>query len=313
VSAGAAARKRVHEGIVDVKSTLAKINQTIWELHQEVQRRPGNMVLRRDLIKFFHESRHYTERRDGIPEEERSFLLLQQRESICCLLIHGAGGSPSEMRELGNYLFRQGYTVYGMRLPLEISPDASARCPAETGPWWRDRRGRKNGIEVNPWNVSLAESEIVLDTLLTYNASTYIIGFSFGATIALNLLGTHTPVGTILIAPTIYVVRSGRYLLFQVVRKVLPAAARNLAPCEDTVLELIERTRMQLKSIEVPVCVVHAEDDPLVSPRSLEFLRSRSRNPKSRFHLLPRGGHVLISGENAREVFDICGDFIKEV
>ena len=32
------------------------------------------------------------------------------------LLIHGFTGSPSEMILLGNYLYRQGYTVLGVRL-----------------------------------------------------------------------------------------------------------------------------------------------------------------------------------------------------
>ncbi len=296
-----------------MKSTLAKINQTIWELRREVQRRPDNAILKRDLVKFFHESRHYAERRDGIPEEERSFLLLQKRESICCLLIHGAGGSPSEMRGLGEYLFQQGFSVYAMRLPLEISPDASARRPAAARAWWNDHRGGKNDIEVNRWNVSLSESEIVLDTLLAYNPHTYVIGLSFGGTIALNLLGTHAPMGTILISPALYIVKSGRYLLFQFVRKVLPPAARSVAPREYTVLDLVERTRMRLQSIEAPVCVVQAADDPIISQKGFAFLKARLQNPKSRFHLLPRGGHLLISGENQQEVFDICGDFIREI
>jgi carboxylesterase len=296
-----------------VKSTLAKINQTIWELHRELKRRPDNAVLKRDLVKFFHESRHYAERRDGIPEQQRSFLLLQQRESICCLLIHGAGGSPSEMRGLGEYLFQQGFSVYAMRLPLEITPDASARRPAAAQAWWLYHRGRKDGIEVNRWNVSLSESEIVLDTLLAYNPSTYVIGYSFGGTIALNLLGTYAPRGTILISPALYAVRSGRYLLFQFVRKLLPPAARSVAPREDTVLDLVERTRMRFRAIESPICVVQAADDPLVSPKGFAFLESRSRNPKSRFHLLPRGGHLLVSGEERQKVFEICGDFIREV
>ncbi len=296
-----------------MKSTLAKINQTIWELRREVRRQPDNGALKRDLVKFFHESRYYAERRDGISEEQRSFLLLQKRESICCLLIHGAGGSPSEMRGLGEYLFRQGFSVYAMRLPLEISPDASARRPAAARAWWNNHRGKKDSIEVNRWNVSLSESEIVLDTLLAYNPNTYVIGFSFGGTIALNLLGTLAPMGAILICPALYIVRSGRYLLFQVARKLLPPAARSVAPREYTVLDLIERTRLRLQSIEAQVCVVQAVDDPLISPKGFAFLKSRSQNPKSRFHLLPRGGHLLITGENRQEVFDICGDFIREI
>lgn len=296
-----------------VKSTLAKINHTIWELRREIQRQPGNATLKRDVVRFFHESRSYVEKRDGIPEEERSFLLLQQRESICCFLIHGAGGTPAEMRELGMYLFQQGFTVYAMRLPLEISHDASARRLAGTKARRSNRRRKKKVIEVNSWGVNLSEAEIVLDTLLTYNANTYVIGFSFGGTIALNLAEKYPLKGAILIAPALYVVKSGRYLTFQFARKVIPAAARSIAPREYTVLELMELTRSHLREIPIPICVIQATDDPVISSKGFSLLRSKSRNQKSRFHILPRGGHLLIDDEITRDVFKICGDFIKEM
>lgn len=296
-----------------VKSTLAKINHTIWELRREVQQQPGNSTLKRDIVRFFYESRSYVEKRDGIPEEERSFLLLQQRESICCFLIHGAGGTPAEMRELGAYLFRQGFTVYAMRLPLEISPDASARRLTGKKTRGGDSRKRKKVIEVNNWGVNLSAAEIVLDTLLTYNENTYVIGFSFGGTVALNLAEKYPLKGAILIAPALYVVRSSRYLAFQLARKVMPAAARNIAPREDTVLELMELTRSRLREIPIPICVIQACDDPVISSKGFALLRSKSRNQKSRFHFLPRGGHLLINGEITQDIFRTCGDFIKEM
>ncbi len=296
-----------------VKNTLAKINHTIWELRREIQRQPDNSTLKRDVVRFFFESRSYVEKRDGIPEEERSFLLLQQRESICCFLIHGAGGSPAEMRELGAYLFRQGFTVYAMRLPLEISPDASARRLAGTKTHGGDRRKKKRETEMNNWGVNLSEAEIVLDTLLTYNANTYVIGFSFGGTIALNLAEKYPLKGAILIAPAIYVVRSGRYLAFQFARKVAPAAARSIAPREDTVLELMELTRSRLREIPIPICVIQAGDDPVISSKGVALLRSKSSNQKSRFHILHRGGHLLINGKITQDIFSVCGDFIKEM
>ncbi len=296
-----------------VKNTLAKINHTIWELRREIQRQPGNATLKRDVVRFFYESRSYVEKRDGIPEKERSFLLLQQRESICCFLIHGAGGSPAEMRGLGSYLFRQGFTVYAMRLSLEISPDVSARRLTATKTRGGNRRKKKKEAEVNNWGVNLSEAEIVLDTLLTYNANTYVIGFSFGGTIALNLAEKYPLKGTVLIAPALYVVRSGRYLAFQLARKVAPVAARSIAPREDTVLELIELTRSRLREIPIPICVVQAGDDPVISSKGFTLLRSKSSNQKSRFHFLPRGGHLLVNGEITQDVFSICGDFIKEM
>jgi carboxylesterase len=313
VSAAAVNARWIYNEDGSLKNTLGKINQSIWEMHQEVRRQPDNVVLRRDLVKFFHESRYYAERRDGIPEEVRSFLLLQERESICCLLIHGAGGSPAEMRKLGEYLFQQGFTVYAMRLPLEVSPDASARRVSSAGPRSRGRRGKNAIVGVNNWGVSLSESEIVIETLLSCNPNIYVFGFSFGGTIVLNLLDAFAVKGAILIAPALFGVRSGRYIALKVVRKLLPVTARRVAPREDVVLDLMERTRSRTREIQAPICVVQAADDHMISSRGFAFLQSVSRNPKSRFHLLPDGGHQLVTGERAQEVFGFCGDFIRDV
>ena len=37
--------------------------------------------------------------------------------SVGCLLVHGMGSTPHQLRSLGNYLGRQGLTVLGLRLP----------------------------------------------------------------------------------------------------------------------------------------------------------------------------------------------------
>ena len=99
--------------------TLERINQSVWELREKVRLNPASYDYRKDLLNFWTDSKIFIERRSGVPEPQRSFLMLQQREAVGCLLIHGAGGSPEEMRPMADYLFRQGFTVLGIRLPLD--------------------------------------------------------------------------------------------------------------------------------------------------------------------------------------------------
>ena len=99
--------------------TLERITQSVWELRERVRLNPQSYEYRRDMLEFWADSRVFIERRSGVPEPERSFLMLQKRESIGCLLIHGAGGSPAEMRPLAEHLFNRGFTVLGIRLPLD--------------------------------------------------------------------------------------------------------------------------------------------------------------------------------------------------
>ncbi|MEE8590248.1 MAG: hypothetical protein V3T35_02900, partial [Spirochaetia bacterium] len=97
------------------------------------------------------------------------------------------------------------------------------------------------------------------------------------------------------------------------IRKIAPPVARRLAPLEDTMLELMERTRANAVLIEQPLLVMQAKDDPVLSMKGFEMLRSLARNPRSTFVEFEHGGHVLVTSENAPEVFNRCSDFIKEV
>ncbi|MBN1164397.1 MAG: hypothetical protein JXB45_07445 [Candidatus Krumholzibacteriota bacterium] len=292
-----------------MSKTLHTINQSIWELQEKIQEYPHELGLRKDLLQFFHDSMRFVERRSGIAEEKRSFLMLQEREAICCLLIHGAGGSPLEMKPLGEYLFKLGYTVYGIKLPL--NPKSSDSLLWE---YFRGRKRRNKGPgESNSWSVCLAQSRIVLETLLSYSSSTYLIGFSFGGTLALDLTRTYPVPGTVLVSPGIYPSRRGGYLLFRLWKTVLPTVARDISPVKSTLVDFLERTRSGFEPLDSPVLVIQAADDPAISVRGFNFLKRHCTNRKSNFVLLDKGGHLLLQGEQSEKVFGLCGDFIKSL
>ncbi|MDD4856871.1 MAG: hypothetical protein PHD74_02055, partial [Candidatus Krumholzibacteria bacterium] len=67
------------------------------------------------------------------------------------------------------------------------------------------------------------------------------------------------------------------------------------------------------KAVKQPILVVHASRDRIVSPKSLHYLRSISSNPKSRFELIKSDRHVIVKGDEAAQVFKLCGDFLREI
>ena len=168
-----------------MKDALARINHSVWELAKLVAKHPENYAMRADFLRYCHESRLFGERRRNIPEEGRSFLMLQERESLCCFLLHGIGGSPAEMRPLGEHLFRSGHTVYGIRLAL--GGDGAGARPAQNGRrlagrLLRRRDGRdRSGYD---WERCLADADTVLGMLLTFSRSICVFGFSFGGALA---------------------------------------------------------------------------------------------------------------------------------
>lgn len=299
--------------------TLERIDQAVWELRERVRLAPDNLTLRKDLLRFFHESALYVERRAGVPERDRSFLLLQQREALGVLLFHGVGGTPDEMRPLGDYLHSLGFTVYGMRLPLDPrSSDTGFTDYARR--IIRRRRGEEGHRAAAPghgaggWSGCLAQAEITLDTMLSYSSDAWTAGFSFGGTIALNLMRSRPVRGTILISPGLFPSGGTRYAMFKAARRLIPRLTERIMPVRSTMHDMIMMTRAALGD-EIPeqILMIQAADDPILSARGYQFLQKRSRNPASRFVLLPSGGHVIVVGEQSREVFRICGDFIKGI
>jgi carboxylesterase len=295
-------------------NAFANINQTLWELHKKVKQQPGNLRLRKELLRLFFESAQYMERRNHVPEEDRSFLLLQERESLCCMLIHGGGGSPREMRPLGDHLYEHGYTVYGIRLPLHGPQGSTSRpsgrrfSPRASFPW---KKRIQNGLPLS-WSTCLSASEIALETIMEYTPNTYVFGFSFGGTIVLNLIQRYEVKGAVLISPAIVPLTTTRSLLFRALRKIIRPAARRIAPMEDTMLDLMEQTRSAFQTVQQPLLVIQAENDPIVSIKGFELLRGKAANPRSRFVRLKQGGHILVGSDAAGDVFSMCSDFIKQ-
>jgi carboxylesterase len=295
--------------------TLERINQAIWELRAQVTLHPETYEYRRDLLSFWADSRVFVERRSGVPERDRSFLMLQERESVACLLIHGAGGSPDEMRPMAEYLFRQGFTVLGIRLPIDPGYTDSGFAEYARALLSRKPRNGNGKSGVGSWSECLAQSEVALDTLLACSPDTYVAGFSFGGTIALNLMQKFPVKGTILLSPGLFPIGGTRFALFWTARRFMPNLTRKVMPVRSTMLDLIEKTRHSLGSgpIEEPILVVQAADDPVISARGYQFLQKRAENRRSKFVLLARGGHVIIKGDGSQKVFGYAADFIKGV
>jgi esterase/lipase len=294
---------------------IEKITYSIWELKEEIRRNPGNYDAGKELLKYFLKSRLYIERKNNIPEEERSFLLLQDHKAPACMLIHGAGGNPAEMRGLGDYLYNLGFTVYAIRLPLTITDGNKGlrdylRCFFRRNR--EDDRTKRRATNRNTWSACLPESEIVLDTLIDYSADTAVIGFSFGGLIAMNLMRKYDLDKTVLISPALFPKDRGNFF-FRFILRCAPRLAKQIDPAKYTIFEFIQQTRSRIKTISQPFLAVQSINDPVLSLKGYAFLKRRSTSKKSEFVLIEKGGHLLVKGENSEEVFKLIGKFLRKV
>ena len=270
-------------------SWYGQINRTLWEIQEAVNKDPENQRYRRELLRAHFLQNFEFDRAHHVPRDDRTFLFLQDEPAAACLLLHGAQGTPAEMRELGNHLYSKGYSVY---------------CP---------RMARTDTKErMVSWESWVTQAENSLETMLSYNKNTYMVGLSLGGTIALILSGMHPCRGMALLAPALYPRLSFKARLQQLGRIATPTVFYRLAGWNGEVLKAMDFARKRTKKIEVPVLALQATDDNSLSNRGMKFIRRHAGHAMTEIKLVPFGSHVLTRGKAKAEVFRRVHEFIAE-
>lgn len=266
-----------------------QINRTIWEIQQRVESEPENQRLRRELLRA-HFLQHFEfDKAFHIPRDDRSFLFLQDEESPACLMIHGSHGTPAELRELGNFLYQRGFSVY---------------CP---------RLSRLDTKErMVSWESWVTQSETALETVMTYSKVVFVVGMSLGGTIGLMLGRTKGLKGMVLLAPAVYAKRSLKTRLYEIGRFLTPTLFYRLAGWNGEVIKAMEHVRKKVKQISCPTLTLQAADDHVLSHRGLKFVRRHCRARSSDSRLLPHGSHVLTRGAAKDDVFKRIHEFLEK-
>lgn len=293
---------------------IDRINYSIWELSSEIDRYPGDFSIRKRFLESYLENKMYIERKNNVPVDDRSFMMLQEKISDICMLIHGAGGSPAEMKKLGKYLFDKGYSVCALRLPLNTGLKRSGMTSYVrsrlTGRREYGGAGRKS-TNRNSWPAVLSDMEVAYETLSRCSESVFVIGFSFGGLIALNMMKEYKIPKTVLIAPALYPRERGG-IKFSLMLKTIPSLAQWSDPVKFTVADLIARTRKTVDGIDQPFLMIQSVDDPVLSLKGYAFLKKHCNNKNSEFVLYEKGGHVLVTGDAAEEVFRETEKFLRK-
>jgi esterase/lipase len=265
-----------------------QINRTIWEIQEQVGKRPENARYRRELLRA-HFLQHFEfDKAFHVPRDDRSFLFLQDNDAPACLLLHGAQGTPAEMRELGSHLYGQGYTVY---------------CPRFSRVDTRER--------LVSWESWVTQAQTALESVCTCSNQPFVIGLSLGATIAMVLCNLNEALrGAVLLAPALYPKTGIKTRIYQFGRLVTPTLFYRLAGWNGEVLKAMDYVKKQTKKIEIPVLGLQSADDTHLSHRGLKFVRRHCGHETTTTKLLPHGSHVLTRGPAKDEVFKLVREFL---
>lgn len=231
--------------------------------------------------------------------------------SVGVLLIHGFTASPTELRPVGDYLHKRGFSVLGIRLAGHGTDLSQLRS---TG--WRD------------W---VDSAEQGLQQMASLCERVYVVGLSMGGVIAARLAAEHQAqvAGIALLAPAFRVQTRFLWLaplLYPVLPDIAKGAhsmqyfserglftydampARSLAQLE----QLIRTTRPRLAAINQPACIVMGRKEHTVRPDSAFDLWRSLRSDHKRLYFLPSSGHILSVEPDAPYMLRALHAFLQE-
>ena len=236
--------------------------------------------------------------------------------TIACLLIHGFTGTPIEVRPIGEYLSKCGYTVLGIRLAGHAT-----RVSDMARMHWRD------------W---LASVEDGINLLRMQAEKVFMIGFSMGGILSLIAASRYQVSGAVaLSAPdTLGDDRENdwRIKILPLIKWIQPEIKKENKPQDDdegyldhisypvystrSIIELLklqDEMRTCLPKIKVPVLLMTSKRDRTATVDSMHRIFELLTTAQKEMHFLEKSNHLIPLGPERDIVFRTVHNFIKKI
>ena len=222
------------------------------------------------------------------------------------LLVHGFTGSPSEMRLMGDYLNRLGYTVLGPRL---CGHGTSVEEMARTAwPHWYS--GVEDGYHI----------------LKSITDSVDVVGLSMGGLLGLKLAAEYPVSKVIALSTPIFIAEKRLPLLpiYRLFRDFIPKRRRRLPVDQkysvnydttplsslSSLLALVKHVDSLLPLVKAPTLVIQSRSEHTVKPESAEHIYDRLGSLEKRLVWLERSGHIVTLDIEREKVFECVAGFL---
>ena len=252
-----------------------------------------------------------------IPTAEPFFFPGQGKNArIGCLVTHGFTGTPKEMRWLGEYLNKQGYTVCGIRLNGHATkPEDMIRSR------WQD------------WLLSVEDGYNLLHACCE---QVFLLGLSVGGVLSLTA-ASWLPVQGVVAMSTPYKMPDNP--LIRVARPLslfLPYMAKGKgAPDEGwfdkeafkqhvaypkyvvrsavELKQLLDVMHLSLPEIIVPTLLIYSRDDDNIIQGGMDVIYEALGTTDKQKLWVEGGGHVITEEPTREVVFKAVGEFVQRV
>jgi carboxylesterase len=234
-----------------------------------------------------------------------------------CLMLHGLGGGPYELRPLIDALEAE-----GLRLSVPVLPGHEGPGPVMPPSQWRD------------W---AATAETAFDELAAAGGPVVVIGFSTGVPLALHLAGARPVARQVLLSPFLAIRYSGlvpwrpsAYL--RRLAAVMPDLPRRPPAVRDgkmrrwasgasrfrtfnvhaalSALELIDEIKQRVPEITIPTLIIRGERDTVVEPSGASWLYRHLGAAQKVLVSLPRSDHLVALDREREQVIAVTRDFV---
>jgi carboxylesterase len=233
------------------------------------------------------------------------------------LLIHGFGAAPFDLKPLAVALYKEGIAVYAPLLP---GHGTSVQDFA--------RSGKKEWI---------AASDEAFDELSRKYRKVYVVGFSMGGDIALDIAAKEKPAAVMLLAPCVFINGQSKFITPEYAIKHLSPflftdyviskpsfcfdkkalAGRpvyDLMPITTLrqLVSLEESVRNELPEVKEPLLVIQSKNDPTVDASGPGYIMSHVSSKDKGVFWVERSGHLLVLDAEKGRVIRKVSEFISE-
>lgn len=248
-----------------------------------------------------------------IPTAEPFFLPASTEVGI--LLVHGFTGAPKEMRWMGEYLHKQGFTVLGPRLAGHATtPEDMIR--SSYGDW-------------------IASVEDGFHLLSGAVKTIYMMGLSMGGVLTLTT-GAYLPVKGLVCMSTPYALPPDRRLRhIDWISKTIPympksaeepgsgwfdkeaykdhiSYPQNPVHAIGELNKLLGIMQAALPQIQKPVLLIHSRDDHYVNESSMPQIYDHLGATDKQMIWIEGSGHVITRDARRQDVFKAAADFVRQ-
>ncbi|MDR3594415.1 alpha/beta fold hydrolase [Clostridium sp.] len=227
---------------------------------------------------------------------------------IGCLLIHGFSSTPAELRELGEKLMTEGYSVCGVKL--------------------KGHRTTLEDFESSKYNHWIDSVEGAYNKLKSFCSKIYVIGHSMGGVLTLNLAENHVVDKLVLLAPAL-ITKDKTALLVPILKhfikytewppmkrpkeetKYLLGYSKIPLACIHELSKLQKITKAKLNKIDKPLLIIHSKKDNSIDEKGIELIEKEVASKEIKNVCLNKCGHNITVECEKETVFKEVIEFLK--